>query len=288
MKVLVGLNKKDFSDYLNYANSFIIGLKEYSINYCEFSLEEIKKIREKYPKIELFISLNKNIFNSDLDDLEEKLKELDKLNIQGLLFYDLSILYLVQKNHLTIPLIWGQEHMTTNYNTCNYYYDKGCQYVYLASEITEEEIKEIKEHSKMKLISFLFGYPDVSFSRRKLITNYFLHHNTKKEKEFYTIGTEDSEKYFIKESPLGTRILYGNILNGVYPFVNLFNTLDYGIVSEEFLEHEIFIKCLKVFHDLEMQKVDKDQAWEMIKDLTESIDTVFYYRKTIYKVKDEK
>ena len=54
MKLLVGLNKKDFSLYLNYTNSFIIGLKDFSINYTEFSLKEIKEIREKYPNCEIF------------------------------------------------------------------------------------------------------------------------------------------------------------------------------------------------------------------------------------------
>ena len=140
MKILVGLNKKDILDYLNYTNSFIIGLKDFSINYQEYTIDEIKKLKSDYPNIELFISLNKNIFNDDLEELEKTLIELSKLDINGILFYDLSILSLVKKNNLNLPLVWAQEHMTTNYNTCNYYYDKGCKYVYLSSEITEEEI----------------------------------------------------------------------------------------------------------------------------------------------------
>ena len=69
-------------------------------------------------------------------------------------FYDLSVLSMRDRLHLKTPLIWSQEHMTTNYNTCNYYYEKGCEYVYLSSEITEEEIKEIKEKSPIKIMSF--------------------------------------------------------------------------------------------------------------------------------------
>ena len=135
MKILVGLNNRDILDYLNYTNSFIIGLKDFSINYQEYEIEEIKELKEKYPSIELFISLNKNIFDSDLDKLERVLNELNKLDIKGLLFYDLSVLSIVRRNNLNIPLVWGQEHMTTNYNTCNYYYEKGVEYVYLSSEI---------------------------------------------------------------------------------------------------------------------------------------------------------
>ena len=72
MKLLVGLNKKDILDYLDYTNSFIIGLKGFSINYQEYSVEEIKELLGKYPNIEVFVSINKNIFNSDLKELENK------------------------------------------------------------------------------------------------------------------------------------------------------------------------------------------------------------------------
>ena len=82
MKLLVGLNKKEFDDYLNYTNSFIIGLKDFSINYTEFSLDEIKKIKKDYPNIELFVSINKNIFNNDLQVLEKNLEELFYLFIK--------------------------------------------------------------------------------------------------------------------------------------------------------------------------------------------------------------
>ena len=288
MKLLVGLNTRNIPDYLNYTNSFIIGLKDFSINYQEYSKEEIKKLKEEYPNIEIFVSINKNIFNSDLKLLESNLEYLDKLDIKGVLFYDLSILSIVRKKKLNIPLVWSQEHMTTNYNTCNYYYDKGCKYAYLSSEITVDEIKEIRNKSQIGIISFFFGYPDVSFSKRKLLTNYFLYHNEKKENDWYTISSDDDNKYFIKENNLGTRILYGKVMNGIKPFNDLMNDVDYALLNEEMMEHDVFIKGLSVFKDLEDKVIDELEANEKIIDLVKSDDTVFYYKKTIYKVKDEK
>lgn len=287
MKILVGLNKKEILDYLNYTNSFIIGLKDFSINYQEYTLEEIKKLRQDYPNIEIFVSLNKNIFNSDLNKLKEVLIELDKLDIQGLLFYDLAIISIVKENNLSIPLVWGQEHMTTNYNTCNYYYDNGVEYVLLSSEITVEEISDIKKNSPIKMISFFFGYPDVSFSKRKLLTNYFLYNDLNKESDWYTISNDDN-KYFIKENDLGTRILYGKVMNGIKPFYELIDIVSYGILSEELMDHGTFLKALSIFKELNDHKIDEEEAHNRIKDLVDSEDTVFYYKKTIYKVKDEK
>ena len=288
MNLLVGLNTRNILDYLDYTNSFIIGLKDFSINYQEYSLEEIKELEQKYPNIELFISINKNIFNSDLVLLKETLIELNNLNIKGVLFYDLSVLSIVKNNKLNIPLVWAAEHMTTNYNTCNYYYEKGVEYAYLSSEITVDEIKEIKEKSSIKLISFFFGYPDVSFSKRKLLSNYFLYHNLDKEKDWYTISSDEENKYFIKENNLGTRILYGKVLNGIKPFNDLESIVDYGVLNEELMDHGTFIEALSIFKDLNDKKINMTEANEKIFNLVHSDDTVFYYKKTIYKVKDEK
>lgn len=287
MKLLVSLNKKNILDYLDYTNSFIIGMKDFSINYQEYSIEEIKKLRKDYPDIELFVSMNKNIFNSDLADLKEKLRALSQIKINGLLFYDLSILSIVNKEKLNIPLVWAMEHMTTNYNTCNYYLNKGCKFAFLSSEITKDEIIEIKEKSNIKLISFFFGYPEVSFSKRKLLTNYFLYNNLNKEKDWYTINNENN-KYFIKESKLGTRILYGKIMNGLKPFSELEEIVQYGLFNEELMDHEIFINGLRIFKDYQNKKISFEEANDKLTKLINSDDTVFYYKKTIYKVKDEK
>ena len=37
--------------------------------------------------------------------------------------------------------------MVTNYNTCNYYYDKGVNFAYISNEITLEEMIEIKKNN---------------------------------------------------------------------------------------------------------------------------------------------
>ena len=70
MKLLVNLNTKELDKFLEFTNSFIIGLENYSINYYEISIKEIEELLNKYPGIELFISINKNIFNKDIEDLE--------------------------------------------------------------------------------------------------------------------------------------------------------------------------------------------------------------------------
>lgn len=286
MKLLVGLNNKNIEDYLNYTNSFILGIKDFSINNQLFTLEEVINYLDKYPNLEIFISLNANFFNRDLKPLEELIIGLSKLPIKGIMFYDLAVLEIVKRNNLNIPLCWNQEHMVNNYNTCNYYYDKGCEYAYLSSDITKEEMMEISNKSKIKLITMFFGHPMVSFSKRELITNYFLFNHKKKEKEVYTITNKDSDGYYIEENDHGTKILTSKYLNGVKPFSYLKDHIEYAVLDEQLVDHDLFIKVLEVFNKLNNNEIDTNEANNEVIKLTGSDDTMFFDIRTIYKVKN--
>ena len=139
-------------------STFIFGLDKLSINYPTLTISEIKEIKDKYPNIDLFISINKTIYNKDLDYLKNIMNELNNIAIKGILFYDLAILEIYSKNKYHYDLVWHQTHMVTNYNTCNYYYKKNVKYGLVSSEITIEEIKEIQNNTKMKLFVFLIDY----------------------------------------------------------------------------------------------------------------------------------
>ena len=58
LKLLVKVNDQELSKYLKFTNSFLYGLKNYSIDYYELNIDEIKEFLNKYPNIELFISIN--------------------------------------------------------------------------------------------------------------------------------------------------------------------------------------------------------------------------------------
>ena len=261
------------------ADAFIFGLKSYSSGYNnELTIEEISNLREKYSG-ELFIAINKNIFNRELADLEVKMQQLDELNISGILFYDMAILSIRNRLGLNVPLVWNQTHMVTNYNTCNYYYDKGCEFGVLSSEITLEEVNEIKKNTKMKLFLNVLGYQVMAYSRRHLLENYFTSINKKREKNSYVIKN-NGEDYIVREEENGNALLFGKPLNGSV-VINQ-TDVDYIILNDNYFDKEIFIKALSLFRKL----VDtKDES------LVKEIDSIvgenrgFFFTKTIYKVK---
>jgi putative protease len=262
------------------ANAFIFALKDYSCGYeGYYSLDDIKKIKNDYKDIEIFVSLNKNFFNEELDNLKEILIELDKLNIDGVLFYDMAVLSIRNNLNLNLPLVWNQTHMVTNYNTCNYYYDKGVNYGVLSKEITIDEINEINSKTKMKLMTNIFCYPLMSYTRRSLITNYFKAHKIDNNKSKYIIVNND-EEYIINEEENGTGIYHNKLLNGS-DIITVLET-PYAILNDSFIDEKLFSKVLELYIKLYNSKDDniKKEIDDLVGDYR-----AFFNTKTIYKVK---
>lgn len=280
MKIATVCSKDNMLEYKKIgADAFIFGLLNYSSGYHnELSIEEIKEVRRTYDG-ELFIAVNKNMFNSELDDLEEQLTILDELNISGILFYDIAVLSIHKRLNLKTPLVWNQTHMVTNYNTCNYYYDKGCEYGVVASEITLDEIKEIKEKTRMKLFVNVLGYQVMGYSRRSLLSNYFKSIDKPLEKDNYIIEN-NNEEYIVREEAYGNVFLYGKPLNGSVVIKDL--DVDYVILNDYNFSKDLFSKALELYRKLVNEKEDK-----YVKELDELIgeNRGFFFTKTIYKVK---
>ncbi|MBR4262076.1 MAG: U32 family peptidase [Bacilli bacterium] len=281
MKLLVVPKSLDRLD--NYikqgCSGFIFGMKDLSINYdLELSIDEISNIIKKYSNIDIFISMNKNMFNDDLEKVESTLKELDKLKIKGVLFYDLGLIFIKKKLGLKVDLVWNQTHMVTNYNTCNYYKSMGVNYAYLAPEITLDEINEIKEKTDMSLISFAFGYPVMADSRRSLLTNYFKSNNIKPSKEI-EVYDKDSN-FIIKEGVHGTSFYNKKIMNGTSLITN--SNIDYIVFNDFYIDEDTAYELTKniclLIDTKDKEYIDKISS--LIGD-----DTNFLFKKTIYMVK---
>ncbi len=274
MEILV----KPINNILEYkeADGFVLPLLNFSVDYNNYySIDEIKQINSDTDK-KIFVVINKMIENSEIEELKNSLLELNKLNISGVFFYDLSILELKKELHLNLDLVWNNTHMVTNYYTSNYYYDKGCKYSYLSNEITIDEIIEFKKKAKAKLIFMLLGYPVVSFSKRKLLTN------SNFEKELKIKEPISKQEYKVIESKFGTTFKYNKVRNNASCLKELIdNKIDYVYLIEDDINHNEFTEALKLTKEY-INRQD-DSYVNKMRNIFGS-DTGFLYRKTIYKV----
>lgn len=280
---------KQIDDTLHLTDGYILSIKDLSVNspfYMDInSLEEIV-LKLKRNQKQIFISLNKNMFNSDLDNLKETLLNIDKLNIDGIFYYDISVLSLVKKLNLDIDLVWSQEHMTTNYLTCNYYNEKKVKYVYLSSEITLNEILEISKKTKMLTIMPIFGYLPMFNSKRHIVKNYLETFNINDNSKINYIEKEN-KKYPIIDEKDGTTVYSSNIMCALEEFLMLNNSIDYVTLNSFNIDNNKFKEVLECFR--EINENNKKQLNEKLNKMFDNIDKGFLYKETIYRVKkDEK
>ena len=283
---------KSIDEYIEHnITTFLLPLKDYSVEYSSYyTLDEIKGIRDKYPEITIFVSMNKNIMNEEIENVKSILNELNDISIKGVFFYDTALLKIKRDLGLNLDLVWSQTHMVTNYKTCDYYKDMGVKYALLSKEITKDEVIEIINKSKIKPILELITKPSIAFSKRKLVSHYYENLGKKKEDKITLNEKISATNLIVSENSDGVFFTKDSILNGCVILDSLLNTdLEYILLKEDYIEHSLFLEAvLQISYYINnyknMSDLDKEN-WlnEQNKLLGES--TGFFFQKTIYRVK---
>ncbi len=274
--LLIPINKGNFID-LNNKNidGFIIGLKDYSVfTSYDITIEEIKEILKLTNK-EIYISITKPLFVKDIEKIRPIIKELSKLNINGIIYDDIGLLN-VAKDY-NIKLIWNQLHLVTNYETCNYWQKKGIDGSILSTELMLEDFINIKKNTSLSIFVYIYGYLPMFESSRELLSNYFKYMNSNMKNDYYYLYEKERDKYYpIYEHNNNTYVLE-DIIDGIEE-VNILkeNKIDYIILNG--LNHEEMI-----FNNI----VDSYIEALAGKTTRKSNNKGFLYKETIYKVKNE-
>lgn len=278
-KIILIDNLVQLNSTLEFTDAYLIGIKDMCVNTLfSVDLDELKDISNKLKKEnkELFILINKNLHNNDIEALKEILINLNKLDIKGLFYSDVAVIQLKEELSLNYDLVWAAEHATTNYNTINYWYNFGAKYTFISSDITYDNIIEIKKNTNSKLIVPIFGYLPMFVSRRHIVKNYLDYFKLKDNSKINYIEKED-KIYPIVDNKLGTFVYSNNILNGVNYYKNLEKeNIDYALFNGFNIDTEDLIEVLKIYSE----KSNKD-----INSLFKNLDEGFLNKETIYRVK---
>ena len=283
MKVLVEVASKNIEEYVDKCDALLLGIHKFSVmNMVSFTVDEIKDIVLKYPQLEIFVKMDKNIFNEEIEEVRKCLTELNDIPIRGVFFYDLALLELKDELSLSFDLVWSQTHMVTNYRTCEYYYQKGVSYALLSKEITLDEIGEISKKSSVQTIVEVVSLPSVGFSRRKLVHNYYEYYQEQGTSSLTVLEKVTNKKYLVKEEEAGTGFLLDEVLNGTSVISSLYQAgVDYVLFREEgipaFLE---LIRDTKKYISLGCSDTSYVEKYKKLGD-----NTGFFFKKTIYRVK---
>ena len=277
MKLLGVIRDNNYLEYLdNGLDGVILPLENFSVDYFKYySISDIKECRKSTDKL-LYVVINKMIFNNELDDLLNILKELENIKVDSVFFYDLAVLSLVKENNLNLNLIYNGTHMVTNSDTINLYYDLGVKGVYLSNEITKDEVLNIRHNTKSDLFILLLGNPVVAMSRRNLLTSYFVNKNKSKSDLITIKEPKSGQEFLVKEDNNGTTFFYNKRLNLSNVYKELVNCgINYGIIEQGDYSSLEYKELINAFINFNKSKIDKLAGHNR----------GFLYRETIYKVK---
>lgn len=162
--------------FLYGADAVYIGGQDYSLraNAHNFSIDDILtgvKYAHKLNK-RVYVTVNIVFHDSDLKGLENYLKKLDEIGVDGIIVSDIIVMQLWHDLKLNLELHISTQASTINYEAVKFYQKLGAKRIVLAREASKENIQEIKEKTGVELECFIHGAMCTSHSGRCVMSNY--------------------------------------------------------------------------------------------------------------------
>ena len=158
------------------ADAVYIGGYSYSLraNANNFSLDEIKESVEFAHSLgkKVYVTVNMIFHNSDLDGLDEYLKELDSIKVDSLIVSDFAVIEAIKRLKLSISFFISTQKSITNKEAVKFYESLGAYRVVLARECSREDIVDIKSNTNAEVEVFIHGAMCTSYSGRCVLSNY--------------------------------------------------------------------------------------------------------------------
>ena len=204
--------------------TFLFPVNGYTVGYLNtFDINNIKE--------EAFLLINRNLTNSDIDNLKVILKDLPS-NIKGIVFEDLGLINILKD--INLIKIYNAKHLNCSTKSVLAML-KFVDSVLLSTDLTETEINTIINNTNHKSSVYAFGLNQIMYSRRTLLSNYAKEYNLDSNKDIDVLESISNQIFKVVENEYGTvfypkrfydatRLFKNN--NVLYYFINL-SYLDY-------------------------------------------------------------
>lgn len=257
-KILINIeNLNEIEEYKKIGiNNFLFAVKDFSIGYKSYTLEEINEL-----DCNKFLLINR-IFNTN--DVEEFKKIKNKLlDFEYIIFEDIAVYNILKDTN--IKLIWNQTHFATNYSSINYWLELTSSAV-ISNELTKQEVIDILSISNKSLVLNIFGKNPIMYSRRTLLTNFNKNFNLENRNIAILDESITKNEFLATETDKGTFVVNNKHFN-IIPFLNEFkeDKILYYLVYPSGINYNDMIKYIN-------------------EETTDNTDDGFMNKKTIYKL----
>ncbi len=221
-KILISVNNlEEIEKYKTEGiSTFLLPLKGFTVGYpASFSIE---KLNETAKVNNVYCLINKVLNNQEIDELKNILP---KLNVKGFVIEDIGLIRPLKV--LNKEIILFINHFNCNYESINVWLNY-VDSVFVSNELTKEELEEIDKNVAKPVVYHLFGYNQVMYSKRKLVSNYEDYYHLPHTNPLHITDKMGSVKFTLYEEDGSTVGLSDkcavldcqNLENGYYFYVN--------------------------------------------------------------------
>jgi U32 family peptidase len=289
MKLLTTIyDLKHLESLSSYVDGFIIGNHQFGARLTKsYEQDEILSALDQTKKLEkeLFLVCNQMLNDNQLEEFKTWLKSLPVSEFTGIIVADLGAYRVLDKMGYVEKVIYNPETLAANVYDFNFLSNYKIQGVYIAKEITLEDVTYIANHKNYKMFMVGHGHLNMFYSKRQLIDNFMnfnVEENIYHEKQDLKIIEENrlNEPFPILEDRAGTHVFRSNVFQSLGHLDVLGNLVDYLVMDTLFKDDDYARMVLPMYRNREIN----DELIEQIKlKYDEQWDEGFFYKKTIYK-----
>lgn len=250
-----------------------------------FSWDEIVEIKKECQRLGLKLGLmmNRIFFDEDIEEVYQtllKYKEIaDRID-----YTDPAVYIEAKKLNMEHKLCYNPDTLMCNYRDVQFYQDLGIDSVVISKEITLEEMKEIARKTSGKTECIIFGYLNMSYSKRRLLSSYMDEIQKKEDvfdrRDLYLIETTRNGRMPVVEDEFGTSIYTDYVLAGLNEIKALMESgVEQFRFDNSFLKEEMFMECLAGFKSV-MDGKDGLEVFQQLKEKYPLLSTGYMYQKT--------
>lgn len=161
--------------YLYGADACYAGGRDFGLraNAKNFSNEELKEATEYAHKLgkKFYVTVNIVFHDDNLEGIDEYLKYLDSIHVDGLIVSDILVVKKIKELGLSLSICLSTQASALNSKTVKFWKNLGVTRVVLAREASREDIKRIKDLG-IEVEVFIHGAMCTSFSGKCVLSNY--------------------------------------------------------------------------------------------------------------------
>lgn len=237
-----------------------------------FDLEGLRSVTDKAHQLGLkvIVKADRLFDQSELKKLVSFLEYLEKIEVDEILFSDLTIKMLVDKYNLNLKTIYAPETLLTNKYDVQELKKDGFDSCVISKDIPLADMFEIALSNKDYCYLRVHGPILISYGLRRFISVYL--DDFKEYTDNYYLCEENREtKLPIVEKETGTW-LYGYTLQSISEINNIFQQPLKGIIFDNMLyDDQYTVEVIKIYKDVLNQKIDQHQALDKLLQLNDEI-----------------